>query len=346
MNRLELEIEFLTPCFISGADQKMVELRAQSLKGVLRWWWRATAGVKFSSISAMKKEEGLLFGSAELKLRSPLLVEARCNVRHVDYGPIPWTYGKKVSSGNYQIDALHYLAYGPMATVSKQERTPNGKALDPKLNDSSGRARKGLVLKRSAIDAGQKFVMSLSWRKGTLSDKQEESILSALSAWLTFGGIGSRSRKGWGSLDLKKVDGQPQDLVSRAKQNISQLSQSFLKDGQEPSGAMPLWANLDYRKILFKSKPSQNWKDALGVAGVQYVAIKSKTPKSHRWIFGSASPRRASSIFVTVKRTPQGLVSFIWAFPCSKEKSMTQEDLTAWKVFGECLLDLWRPKPA
>ncbi len=34
----------LTPCFCAGADQTKAEIRAASIRGELRWWYRALGG--------------------------------------------------------------------------------------------------------------------------------------------------------------------------------------------------------------------------------------------------------------------------------------------------------------
>jgi CRISPR type III-B/RAMP module RAMP protein Cmr1 len=37
-------LEFITPCFCAGADQTVAELRGSSIRGQLRWWFRALGG--------------------------------------------------------------------------------------------------------------------------------------------------------------------------------------------------------------------------------------------------------------------------------------------------------------
>jgi hypothetical protein len=44
MIRRVYHIEFLTPCFCAGADQKSAELRAAAIRGQLRWWFRCLGG--------------------------------------------------------------------------------------------------------------------------------------------------------------------------------------------------------------------------------------------------------------------------------------------------------------
>lgn len=47
-------LEFITPAFLSGADQSRAELRAPSVRGALRWWFRALGGTR--------EEEAEVFG--------------------------------------------------------------------------------------------------------------------------------------------------------------------------------------------------------------------------------------------------------------------------------------------
>lgn len=54
MIRRIYHINFLTPCFCAGADQQKAELRAASIRGQLRWWFRALGG--------SREEESELFG--------------------------------------------------------------------------------------------------------------------------------------------------------------------------------------------------------------------------------------------------------------------------------------------
>lgn len=92
-NREELifDCEVITPMFLSGADPKTVELRPASIKGALRFWWRALN--KFDSFEKMLEEEGKLFGAAnEIIGKSPLKIEIEPlvidDVNKIDCKPI------------------------------------------------------------------------------------------------------------------------------------------------------------------------------------------------------------------------------------------------------------------
>jgi CRISPR-associated protein Cmr1 len=337
MNRLDITLELLTPAFWSGADQKEVELRSQSVKGILRWWWRAVVGDHRQELESLRDEEAQLFGSAESKLRSPLCLQISpvdsANVK--DYGGYPWKSGKMVQSGTYSIDAIEYLAYGPVATVGRKEKDQSGRALDPKFNDAKGKAKAGLVLKRPAFDVGSGFVLSLQWREDSIEKMALGKLFSAVAAWIAFGGIGSRARKGWGAVDLVEISGEPQQLETCAKEEIWRAKENLLKNpGKLNLISIPKWPTVEFRQLCHRTHSSQDWRDVLGKLGDEYTKLKRKIPKQYRWIFGSASPRRASSVFVTVKRDQnRQLVGSMWAFP--SWRSWADDGSAAWQALAK-----------
>ena len=63
------KLEFITPAFLSGADQGQAELRAASIRGALRWWFRVLGGTK--------EEETEVFGGVQGgATRSKVIVRA------------------------------------------------------------------------------------------------------------------------------------------------------------------------------------------------------------------------------------------------------------------------------
>ena len=61
MNTIIFECESVTPMFMFGADGKTPELRPASIKGVMRFWWRAIHGN--DDIEKLKYDESDIFGS-------------------------------------------------------------------------------------------------------------------------------------------------------------------------------------------------------------------------------------------------------------------------------------------
>ena len=67
------DLEFITPAFLCGADQSKAELRAASIRGALRWWFRILGGTP--------DEETQVFGGVQggaVKSR----VQVRCTLMH------------------------------------------------------------------------------------------------------------------------------------------------------------------------------------------------------------------------------------------------------------------------
>ena len=60
MEKIIFECETITPMFLAGADGQTPELRAPSIKGALRFWWRAMHG--HLSLKDLHDLEGKIFG--------------------------------------------------------------------------------------------------------------------------------------------------------------------------------------------------------------------------------------------------------------------------------------------
>lgn len=57
-------LEIITPCFCAGADPAKAEIRAPSIRGQLRWWFRALGGFKSMERIPLREQEALIFGEA------------------------------------------------------------------------------------------------------------------------------------------------------------------------------------------------------------------------------------------------------------------------------------------
>ncbi len=63
MKTITLNCEVITPMFLAGADGRTPELRPSSIKGMLRFWWRAMQG--FDKITELHQKEGEIFGGTD-----------------------------------------------------------------------------------------------------------------------------------------------------------------------------------------------------------------------------------------------------------------------------------------
>lgn len=51
-------LEFITPAFLTGADQSRAELRAASVRGALRWWFRVLGGTREEEVNVFGGVQG------------------------------------------------------------------------------------------------------------------------------------------------------------------------------------------------------------------------------------------------------------------------------------------------
>lgn len=177
MNKLVATFRIVTPMFLGGAEPKVTaELRAQSFKGVLRFWWRAISYATYDGdIKKLADQENRLFGSTDgacpfqLHLHGKERLVARRGGDNLDEVVRPERPGAR------------YLGFGLMDAFS-------GK------NTTAGK------LMRGCINHNQEFSLTAISRTHF-----PESLIDAFKLFGLLGGMGSRSRKGFGSLTLDQL---------------------------------------------------------------------------------------------------------------------------------------------
>lgn len=178
---IEAVYRITTPMFCGGADQNTAELRLPSFKGALRFWWRSMMWGKVKDVEKLQAKEAALFGSSDQgvgqsKVRMQLLPEDLESV------------GKGGVFAGGRLKGAQYLGYGVMN-------------------------HRG-ILSRSMIPGGP-FTVRLKLGP-KLETEQSDEVRNALILLGTVGGLGSKSRKGFGSLTLTslKTDGELHELDS------------------------------------------------------------------------------------------------------------------------------------
>jgi len=182
---IEATYRLTTPLFCGGASPLTAELRLPSFKGVLRFWWRALAWSRCQGdLAKIQEQENLLFGSAGGG--QALVVMRFGSVGRLD--PISKDTVLSVERGDSRPVGMgaRYLGYGLMAAFPSA-----------KTNTKAGQ------LSRAALRAPLDVQVQL--RARGLADDLQDSLLHALIALGTMGGMGSRSRKGYGSLVLQSL---------------------------------------------------------------------------------------------------------------------------------------------
>ncbi len=79
MEKIIFECETITPMFLAGADGVTPELRAPSIKGALRFWWRAMNG--HLKLDNLRNQESEIFGGTNPARRSAVSIKVKSHDR-------------------------------------------------------------------------------------------------------------------------------------------------------------------------------------------------------------------------------------------------------------------------
>ena len=184
---IDIEVAVVTPLFGGGATPRQTDpqqpVRGSSVRGQLRFWWRACQGAAHASVDDLFEAESALWGNTERP--SPLQV----GVEMLDRGG-------EVVSGNYipsRKDSDRYeLSWIP-------RYKPIAYALFP-FQGQLDKTRRNILEYPATAREGVRFRLRIADGTDGLSEAQRGQVRGAVWAWLTFGGIGARTRRGCGSL--------------------------------------------------------------------------------------------------------------------------------------------------
>lgn len=206
MQEIKATYRIVTPMFLGGANQQPDDdIRPPSVKGALRFWWRAlnwgkfrnTASCDETALILLHNEEARLFGIAAnddegggqgcflLRVQHEKLTSTAKDQVHPRLKPTRQVQrnGRREIDQNH-LGAARYLGYGLMVAFGKADGTKH-----------SGQ------LERGCLNENQEFTVKLVFRNAI-----EPSVRESLIAWGLVGGLGSRSRHGMGSVALISLE--------------------------------------------------------------------------------------------------------------------------------------------
>lgn len=239
MNNLSVSMKLVTPAFMGGADPKKAELRTASLRGLLRFWWRATQLPM--DPSKLLEKESALFGSTETG-------QSKFLARVVEDKVTPLPVGKVVRN------SIGYLGYG----IAEYDRNA-----------------KGVKTTRDALDAGSQFTLRLLFKKGHEENKQ--GLLDALWYLTHLGGMGSRSRRGFGSAVVTELEGAEFPTLPRSVEELKQqIEEKFQELRLRDRDGLPEYTALSaLTKVRVLPLNTKSWENALQDVGDRLNAYRS-----------------------------------------------------------------------
>ena len=156
-------------------------IRGSAIRGHLRFWWRATHGCKAESIKAMRERESKLWGSSSQAGLVSLKVQGKPGVSEV---ALYKNVAAKTSG-----------KFNPKPAAGHETIAYAGIGVQPKGGQTQ-QPSDGVVTK---VDGAVSLTLSFD----ALTTKEERTqVLDALQAWRLFGGLGGRTRRGYGTIAI------------------------------------------------------------------------------------------------------------------------------------------------
>ena len=257
LKTVNFQIEIITPMFLSGADQRKAELRAPSIKGLLRFWWRALQST--SKIDELIQRENDIFGSGGENGGGGSSFSLRVAYEHLETSKEKFPkhnimVTSKSKGGTFSVNILEYLAYGTYE-YKKGE---------------------GNVFLRDWIKPGNKFHIGMTFFK----EKHINEVLKSMYVFSLFGGIGSRNRNGFGGftiLNFDEVFGSLSGIGSSKDAYSRDSIVSLVKKAEN----QPFMSFTQGTKLFRSKTPHVTWDSALAEIGKIYRSARESLERRH-----------------------------------------------------------------
>ncbi|MEJ5305700.1 MAG: type III-B CRISPR module RAMP protein Cmr1 [Ignavibacteria bacterium] len=252
MYKITFECETITPMFLAGVDGKTPELRPPSIKGAMRFWWRATNA--HLQLHELKNREAAIFGgSGENEGRSKFNLKVSVNNYKLEASLRNKIWDSKNNSIRKEYQGMAYLLYSTF--MQKDNQRPYFSKIFFSIEISS-------YQKEVLVEAANSFY-----------------ILSI------FGALGSRSRRGGGNFIITKILDDNKivpslkllidiennmELVEFIKTVVSQIT---IKNSNNLKNNT--YSNLSSFKV-FISDPETSAEECLQIMGNQYKEFRSR----------------------------------------------------------------------
>jgi len=263
MHKIVARYTVMTPMFLGGIEHN-AELRPPSIKDALRFWWRALRWQQgMHDPQMLRQAEAAIFGSADTGQAQFLL-----NVTTTGLGPMV-IQQHKILDPSFQEsttipigEGARYLGYGVMEAFGSATK-----------NTKAGQ------LTRACLRPGFEFDVTLLYREANPEWLNE--ILQALKAFGLLGALGSKARKGYGSVALCSLKHPKEEEIWQNPTTLDALKEEILKlyGTQQPGAAanrdaIPEWTALSkHSRHVMVEKGSAH--DALNYVGEELVRYRS-----------------------------------------------------------------------
>jgi CRISPR-associated protein Cmr1 len=188
------EIELITPMFGGGVETRVNDpsfpIRPTSIRGQLQFWWRATVGAQYATRQELRAAQSAVWGDTTRASR----VQVRVELLNAD-PPSP--------CARFVRDHKDNSRYRSMPSWNAPfNNTALPYALFP-FQGQLANGRRQIEVEPASSIRNAKFRLTVICHKDIDFAKQVEP---ALWAWVNFGGLGGRTRRGCGA--IKGLEGE------------------------------------------------------------------------------------------------------------------------------------------
>ncbi|MDI6631873.1 MAG: type III-B CRISPR module RAMP protein Cmr1 [Thermoanaerobacteraceae bacterium] len=325
--------ELITPLFGGGVEPGVADpvtvIRGSEIRGQLRFWWRACRGGRFNGdLAAMKEAEDKLWGAASTERKPmPSQVEIVISIEQSGEGEHPF----EVVAGS-----MDGRKGQPKPKLKANEIVAPAYAAFPLQPSEKEMRAGGIGMQTKTVRTKVRFTLKI-----TYPEKRREEVEAALWAWETFGGIGARTRRGFGALKLVGVDGRPvtPPRAGEVQAKIREGLQKHVVSGTWPTGVPHLCLNLRMKVTGRHSDPKAAWeyliKRLRDFRQSRYPGASRRQPGRSRWpepdeirrLTGRRCPRHAK-LLSTVEKFPRAAFGLPIVFHFKDEKVGDPYDTT------------------
>ena len=264
--------ETVTPMFMAGADGVTPELRPPSIKGALRFWWRAMHGhlLEFKNghwnYELIKAKESEIFGDpGEVFGKSKVQILISEPLMDVSWDDLPehrhQTYsGNSRNNRSFNINIIDYMAFGPVTRDKELKKN---------------------VLTRGYFKDGRTFKLVFK-----TDEKYANDVCEAFYMLAQHGGLGSKSRNGFGGFKIKRVETSYLDMsqLHDPEMNLTRIDDNFQIDlNSYCKTTVKPFTTLSAKCMIFQTDLQKNWHSALAILGRKYQSAREGFERWHDW---------------------------------------------------------------
>ncbi|WP_411343475.1 type III-B CRISPR module RAMP protein Cmr1 [Paenibacillus sp. WLX1005] len=276
-------ITLTTPMFgggvITGQVDPVAPVRASSVRGHLRFWWRATRGVVYTNVAELAQREAEVFGHTANS--SPFSIWVEHNDELAKIEPKSHTHKRKMQG------IPPYLFQLPRDSTGTKWQGLEKYAFILHIKWSAHffeYDKQDDVEQKCDVEQEQKMKLRIKPQYMEQMKQWQNDLQAALWAWINFGGVGARTRKGCGSLYSEPFSPTSEDCQNKyTLQDWFNRKQKDLNVCLLPAGQYRPWPTLRSEFYTKFNSPFQENRKIWNTSIEDYKKFRQQRPVTKQY---------------------------------------------------------------